>query len=857
MSAPGASLQDYALTAYDAGLCVVPPKQDGSKAPAGEWRRYQSRRPTRNQVSAWYEDPDTTGIGYICGGVSGGLEVLDFDDEAAWSEYQTLIADHDLDAPWKRLTDGYLERTPEGGYHVFWRTDVPEGNTKLAGRPVDGGKVDVLIETRGEGGWVVAAPSSGRVHPSGGAYTLLAGGVASIATVSADDRENLFALARMLDETEREPFTVPMSKAGTDDRPGDRYNNETTWDELLPLHGWTYLYRRGEVAYWRRPGKREGLSATTNHRGSDRLYVFTSSTVLQAERSYDRFGFYVVMEHGGHFSAAAKALSAEYRAMGRPIGGAPIIAFNGAASESHGEEEWTTPEPLPEGERPAFPAHLLPYPLSEYVSKLATATQTPPAMAALMALSVVAAAAAKCVHVDVRSGWIEPVNLYTLVSLPSGNRKSAVVSAVGKPLSAFERDESERMKIEIKLSTSRRTIAERKLDNLQKQLSRANVSGDDALALQGDADTLIRQLETDPSLRVPVAPRLLVDDITPEKLADIMAEQGGRLAVLSAEGGIFQTISGRYSEKSADALDLFLKGHAGDDMPIDRIGRETKHLTAPALTLALSVQPDVLAGLAGQPGYRGKGLLARFLYASPVSTVGSRAIDPDPVPHDVEAAYARLIADILALPVNNAALSLDRSAGEAFLTFVAQIEPRLGEGGDLEHLADWGAKLAGEVVRIAGNFHVVTTVSRGMLPWDELISHETIAAAIDIAETFLVPHAKTAFAVMGADPALDQARRVLRAIASWPEPSFSVRELHQAKLKAAFPKVAQLLAPLAILEEYGYIRPLSNERAGPGRKPSPRYEINPGLRAQNPHNPQNRETSGNSEDSEDFERLSA
>jgi hypothetical protein len=39
-------------------------------------------------------------------------------------------------------------------------------------------------------------------------------------------------------------------------------------------------------------------------------------------------------------------------------------------------------------------------------------------------------------------------------------------------------------------------------------------------------------------------------DITPEAAASLLAEQGGRLAIISAEGGIFDIIGGRYSALS-------------------------------------------------------------------------------------------------------------------------------------------------------------------------------------------------------------------------------------------------------------------------------------------------------------------
>ena len=77
----------------------------------------------------------------------------------------------------------------------------------------------------------------------------------------------------------------------------------------LTSHGWTNVYTRDGTTYWRRPGKDIGISATTNFGGADLLYVFSSSTQFEAEKSYTRFGAYAVLNHGGDFHAAARALA--------------------------------------------------------------------------------------------------------------------------------------------------------------------------------------------------------------------------------------------------------------------------------------------------------------------------------------------------------------------------------------------------------------------------------------------------------------------------------------------------------------------------------------------------------------------
>jgi hypothetical protein len=115
-------------------------------------------------------------------------------------------------------------------------------------------------------------------------------------------------------------------------------------------------------------------------------------------------------------------------------------------------------------------------------------------------------------------------------------------------------------------------------------------------------------------MTVPVLPRLIADDITVEAAASLLAEQNGRLAVLSAEGGIFATLAGRYSSGQPN-LEVFLKGHAGDLLRVDRKGRPAEHIPQPALTLGLAVQPEVLRDIARMPGFRGRGLLARILYS--------------------------------------------------------------------------------------------------------------------------------------------------------------------------------------------------------------------------------------------------
>ena len=137
-----------------AGLCVLPAVLALKRPALAAWRQYQGRLPTESEVSAWFANRHEA-LCIVAGGVSGNLECIDFDAGGECFE------------PWRRLVPSDLygrlvvERTPSGGCHVAYRCEEPvEGNLKLA-EGIRNGKRSTLIETRGEGGLFLCAPSPG------------------------------------------------------------------------------------------------------------------------------------------------------------------------------------------------------------------------------------------------------------------------------------------------------------------------------------------------------------------------------------------------------------------------------------------------------------------------------------------------------------------------------------------------------------------------------------------------------------------------------------------------------------------------------------------------------------------------
>jgi putative DNA primase/helicase len=315
-----AEVAALARAALAAGISVVPPVETGEKRPRADfdgpegktWEPLRREHAGDDMLAHWYERLHCTGVGFVCGAISRGLELFEFDDRETYDRFREAAAGCGLGDLVGRLEGGYLEETPGGGVHWFYRCAEVRGNTKLARRP--GKPAQVLIETRGEGGFAVVAPSFGKVHPSGRPYRLLSGGVDSIASVTPAERDALWELARSFDEMPKMAFEPSRAKDTSDGegegiRPGDDYNARTKWADILEPEGWKAVYSRGDTTYWRRPGKAIGVSATTNRGDSDCLFVFSSSTDFEAERPYTKFGAYALLKHRGDFGSATRALA--------------------------------------------------------------------------------------------------------------------------------------------------------------------------------------------------------------------------------------------------------------------------------------------------------------------------------------------------------------------------------------------------------------------------------------------------------------------------------------------------------------------------------------------------------------------
>lgn len=314
------AMDNIALTWWRAKVSVVPIRANGSKRPTRDWSALQHIPMTLDEVNWYWRPGEKVGVAAICGRVSGGLEMCEL--EAAATDSDSLSKIHNecrlrgVENLWDSLQhEGYAEWTPSGGIHILYRIidhDVP-GNTKIASAR-DG---KTLAETRGEGGYVIVAPTNGACHPSGQSWVTVAGKQGVIPNITWAQRMAIHnAIASALDESPPPPPTTPrreiIVRTAAELRPGDDWESKHDWDEpWFTDQEWRISHRNGGETFWTRPGKdlRDGHSASTGYAGDkDRLYVWSTSTGLPTEQPLTKFFVYAHYHWGGDMMLAARAL---------------------------------------------------------------------------------------------------------------------------------------------------------------------------------------------------------------------------------------------------------------------------------------------------------------------------------------------------------------------------------------------------------------------------------------------------------------------------------------------------------------------------------------------------------------------
>jgi hypothetical protein len=465
---------------------------------------------------------------------------------------------------------------------------------------------------------------------------------------------------------------------------------------------------------------------------------------------------------------------------------------------------------------------------------VAETTQTAPEMAACAMLGALSAVSLG-IEVDA-GGWREELPLYLLVVMGPAQRKSSVMGHILRPLEQLDRERREDMYDDVKKAETRIDAYQKRKQQLLSAQGNAN-DAEERERLLEEIDEIDRQLR---ELGEPHHFRRLASDATPEVLGTLLAAHG-RIAVLASEAAFLDNLLGRYAEGSPN-LHLVCQAYEGERAIIDR-RRGVEEIDRPLLTVMLAVQEHHLPKLIEHPVAQSQGLVSRFLFATPRSRVGSRAIHAPQVPTDLQEDWANTLRTIdnLLKPATgdesdkshsngssgssvanrlikrespSPPLSFSPEAHEIFDSLRDELEPRLADdGGELAHVSPWANRNPGRLARIAGLLHL----AGGHGP-DTRISGDTMERAARIMFFFEL---EGRAALERPDATMRKAYAVLK---EWEAETITVNDLHRKVFNAHGPvgPVKQLAADL---EEQGHLEVVPPLVGKIGR-PSQTYLIN-------------------------------
>jgi hypothetical protein len=539
----------------------------------------------------------------------------------------------------------------------------------------------------------------------------------------------------LLDEPAPAPAPTPSTWTGGEGLPGQVFNARHTGSEILTRLGFTHSHRTSDGDHYIRPGKTKGSSATVYDDGHTTIWsdtVLHQWPALAKNRPYDPFGLYACTQHGGDFTSAAIELERQGYGSRSTLPELDDL-FATALTTTEREPEVAEVVPIrPLVDRkplPTWPTHVLPPWVRAHVEACSARLQVPTDLCAQLAVGVLASACMGRATVQLDT-WTETLNLYTYIAMHSGAGKSPAEKAIVRPLRDWEANRRVSTHEDHRFALAAWKVTQKRYKDMEDSVVRGSIQMD---------DPEYRKLILEAAESKPVEYRLTVDDATPERLVQLLA-QHQRLALISTEAGLLDMVAGQISRGGTPNIDVYLKAWSGETIQRDRKGGdegpESTVVTDALLSVVLTIQPSVVAKYqATSPELRGRGFFARFMPSVPQSLVGTRTHGNRTHPGPEADEYRdrlHALADTMAatLPVQ---LTPNDAAAAMFYRWCDSMEVQLLPGQRLAALHDASSKIKSSVLRVAG----LLTLAEGEF---RSIDQVTMAHAIEVGD-YWIEHA--------------------------------------------------------------------------------------------------------------------
>lgn len=448
-----------------------------------------------------------------------------------------------------------------------------------------------------------------------------------------------------------------------------------------------------------------------------------------------------------------------------------------------------------------FPVDCIPF-LADYIKQVSIFTQTDVSMAGTILLPVLSNCLQKKISINVSvtedpkdKGYQEQLSIFALVALASGERKSPVFKALTEPLRSYQFEFNENIEPEIKRHQHKITLIQEQIKAQKKIIANGKGSHDAKMFL----DDLIEQ---EILLKPMYTKSLIESDITLERTASLMYENGGKLGIFTDEGGIIKTWSGKYDSND---IEIILSSYSGTGFSVRRQTRDEFAIKDPALSIAIATQEKTLNDLLDNSYFRDKGLTARFLFSSPKSMVGDRDIITKPISNNAENEYKSLINRLLNLEFEHLqVIDFSQEAHAKLIKYKIEHEKNLKY--DLKEMREWSGKYIGNLIRIAGVLYVLKNLEffESGNPFPPSIDLCILESAISLSEYFM-ENAKKIFLTAERSQEYKEAQYVLDKIRECFNGKSSINKRSLFQKCRVFKKTDEIHPVLIELIERNYI----------------------------------------------------
>jgi hypothetical protein len=490
---------------------------------------------------------------------------------------------------------------------------------------------------------------------------------------------------------------------------------------------------------------------------------------------------------------------------------------------------WSDPV-ITQSQSVQFPIESAPPFIADLCKAIALEVQVPIELPYFAAMSVLAAATSGKVEVVVKGRYKEQLSFYNVIGLGSGNRKSEVLKTLRWPLVEIESNLIAQVRPERARQIAERKAYEQALEGLQAKARSKGVTP----SLMVDIQAATEKLE---KCRVQPLPKIFADNVTPEKHAALIAEQGSN-SIIEPEGGFFEGLS-RYGNNKSAQVDYLNKAYGGESFRVDRQGGDSIIAEKPHCVLHFSIQPHLVLAIRSNADFMGTGFANRFLFSLPQSLIGNRSLDTPQVQVGLLEGWKMAIENLFNSCVGiSRQVTIEPSGYQLLRDFQEALEPQLIT--NLLPIQGWASKLPGALIRIAALYELAAN------PQATLVSCENIKAAIALAP-YLQAHALQALTTAAEDQPMHKVLAYLVAKQEALEPQetgsvgsvgaitsyqFTTRQLQQHFNKSGWlahsdNQAATLRGLLVQLSKDHWLQLIPRESTAQGGRPAELWAVNP------------------------------